>query len=1072
MNKNLKKLLPLIVFFASLGIIQAQIIEISGAVTDKNGVPIPGVNILIEGTSTGTSTDFDGNYSLSAESGQVLTFSSVGFQDVNIDVSSASTINVIMEEGTSLDEVVVTALGISREKRSLGYSTQEISSEDMPSIQNTNFINSLSGRVSGIHVRRNNNFGGSTNTIIRGNKSLTGDNQALYVIDGIPITNRNTNQSGQSEAQGTNYDYGNPASDIDPDNIESINVLKGAAATALYGSRAANGVILIKTKKGDREKGLGVSINSGFEVGFIDNSTWIDYQDQYGAGVSGEQFTYEDITGDGELDELANYLNVTPYGPRYDPNRMVYQWNSFDPESPNYLKKTPWVFAEHGPKSFFNHPVTLSNSIAISNGTENGSYRLSYTNKDQTGLLPNSHIRRNDFSFTGDFDVNDKLHVNGFANYIEAKTVGRNITGYNENIYGMFRQFWKTNVDVKELKELYELTGRNISMNPPTSEPGAGGFMQDNPYWTRYENYQNDGRRRFVGKIQLDYDVFDWLNIVGRISTDTYSEKQEERRAVGSGSQAFGITRNSVGSGYLRRDITSYETNYDLMLNFNKDIGEKLNFTGLLGSNIRRSEFDMNYQSTSGGLLVPGLYSLQNSVGPLPRPAETLEKIGVNGFYGSVSLGWDNQIFFDATLRRDKFSTLPKNHAAFYYPSASASWVFSQIMKNDDAVTFGKLRLNYAEVGNGAPFDRLFDSYLIADDVGTRLPDQSNNPDLKPERTKNFEAGLEMQFFDNRFGFDVDYYRANSVNQIVSTPISDATGYHEKLVNAGKIRNEGVELSLNVIPVKTKDFLWDLKVNYTKNKNKVVSLPEGISTIQLGTFQGGVTIQATEGRAFGEIRGDDYVYDDNGNKIVDPETGFYELTGSNNVIGNQNPDWLMGISNSFQYKGLTLSFLIDIQQGGDVFSLDHYYGENSGMYKNSVGTNDLGNPVRNPLDEGGGFINPGVLPDGSANDIRVDASERGAYGYMALPNSEFVYDASFVKLRDLSLTYTLPSKLFDNMFLNMVEVSLVGHNLWIIHKNIPDEDPESGLSSGSLQGYIVGPPPTTRQIGANIKVQF
>ncbi len=1049
----------------------AQEKTISGSVTDEAGLPLPGVNIIIQGTSTGTQSDFDGNYSIEASVGQTLVFSYVGFETQERTVGAQNTINVTMPAGTALSEVVVTALGVSREKQSLGYATQEVEGEDISAVKTSNFTNALSGKVSGLQIRRNNNFGGSTNVVIRGNTSLTGDNQALFVVDGVPISNRNTNSSAQSQASGNYYDYGNAASDINPDDIESVNVLKGAAASALYGSRAANGVIIITTKKGTKAKGLGVTINSGSQVGFLDKSTFPTYQDQYGAGYDGQVFTYTDVDGDGVDDQTSNFIDDGSYGPAFDPNLYIYQWDSFDPASPNYLKKTQWTAAKRGAIAFFKTPITLTNSIAISNGMENGSYRLSYTKLDQSGIMPNSQIDRHNFIFSSTFDVSDKLKVSGLANYIKTDAVGRNSTGYNDNIVGLFRQWWQTNVEIPSQREMYFKTGRNVSWNPGSARPGATPLYWDNPYWTRYENYQNDGRSRFIGNFELTYELADWVNVMGRVSTDTYNERQEERRAVGSVAADFGVTRGSVDSGYLRRDITSTETNYDLMFNFNHDFGESVSFSGLLGTNIRRNHYQYVYGSTAGGLLIPGLYALQNGINPSPNPVEVEQKIGVDGVFASASFGFGNVVYLDGTIRRDHFSTLPEDNSSFYYPSVSTSFVFSKLL-NTSAISFGKLRLNYAEVGNGAPFDRLRDTYTVNDDIGTSLPITRNNPDLKPERTKSYEAGLEMRFANNRIGFDVAYYKSNSIDQIISVPVSVATGYSNKLLNAGEIENKGIEVSLNLVPVKTDDFSWALTGNFTRNRNEVIALPEGTETIQLGRFQGGISIQATKGEPYGVIYGTDYMYDDNGNKIVLPNGKYKKTPTSNNIIGDTNPDWLMGISNTLTYKNLAFSFLIDIQEGGSIFSLDQYYGESTGLYPNSAFINDLGNPVRNSLEDGGGFINPGVTEDGAVNTKRVDASAFGQFGYAAYPNSEFVYDASYIKLRQASLTYTLPSKSLDNTFLTGLQFSVVGSNLWIIDKKIPYADPEAGLSSGNLQGYITGALPTTRDYGFNIKAQF
>lgn len=1048
----------------------AQEKTISGTVADDTGLPLPGVNIIIQGTSTGTQSDFDGNYTIEAAQGQTLVYSYVGFETQEVAVGASNKINVTLKAGSVLDEVVVTALGISREKQSLGYSTQQVEGEDISTVKGNNFTNALSGKVSGLQIRRNNNMGGSTNVVIRGNTSLTGDNQALFVVDGVPISNRNTNDAQQGQARGNYYDYGNAAADINPDDIESINVLKGAAASALYGSRAANGVIIITTKKGKKSKGLGVTINSNATVGFIDKSTFAEYQDQYGPGY-GDYFTFEDINGDGIDDQVENYVDDASYGPAFDPNLFIYQWDSFDPSSPNYLKKSAYVAAENGPITFFETPITLTNSISISNGLENGSYRLSYTKLDQSGLLPNSTLDRHNFILSGTYDVSEKLTASGFANYIKTDALGRNSTGYNDNVVGNMKQWWATSTDIKDQRDIYFATKRNVSWNPATSEAGSAPIYWDNPYWTRYENYQNDGRNRFIGNFELNYELASWVGVTGRVSTDTYNESQEERRAVGSVATPFGVARGNVDSGYLRRDITASETNYDLMFNFDADFSESISFAGILGTNIRRNEFNSLTSSTAGGLVVPGLYSLQNSASSLPNPVEVAEKIGVDGVYASASFGFANTVFLDGTIRRDRFSTLPEDESSFYYPSVSTSFVFSKML-NVNAITFGKLRLNYAEVGNGAPFDRLVDTYTINNDVGTSIPNVANNPFLRPERTKSYEAGLEMRFANNRLGFDVSYYKSNSIDQIVTVPVSAATGYTGKLLNAGEIENKGIEVSLNAMPIKTDSFSWGLNVNWSQNKNEVLELADGIETLQLGSFQGGVTINAVVGEPYGVIYGRDFVYL-NGEKVVDPESGRYLRTAtSNNVLGDTNPDWLMGISNTLTYKALSFSFLIDIQEGGSLFSLDQYYGQATGIYANTAYINDLGNPVRNTLEDGGGYINPGVNPDGSVNTTRTDANGFSGFGYAALPNAEFVYDASYIKLRQVSLTYDMPSRFLDNTFMTGLSFSVTGSNLWIIDKNLPYADPEAGLSSGNLQGYVTGSLPTTQDYGFNIKAQF
>jgi len=681
---------------------------------------------------------------------------------------------------------------------------------------------------------------------------------------------------------------------------------------------------------------------------------------------------------------------------------------------------------------------------------------------------------------SGVFKLTERLTVTGYANYINTRAHGRNSTGYNDNQISNFKQWWQTNVDLKQQKDIYFDTKRNVTWNPATSDAGSAPIFWDNPYWSRYENYQNDGRNRFIGNVSLDYKFTDWLNFTARAATDTYTEIQEERRANGSVPTSFGIpdsagNRGNVDSGYGRRNLDVTETNYDFMFNFQTDLSEDLNLKGIIGTNIRRSDFQSIYSATSGGLSVPRLYSLQNSTGPLALPVERAEKIGVDGIYASASLGYKSILFVDATIRRDHSSTLPEDNSSFYYPSIATSFVFTNLL-NADFLTFGKLRANYAEVGNSAPFDFLYDTYNVNIPPGapsTSVDNQKKNPNLKPEKTESFEVGLEMKFLRNRLSFDLAYYKTNSIDQIFGVPVSRATGFEEKILNAGEIENKGVELSISGNPVRTDNFNWTAMVNWTKNKNEVVSLEDGIETLQLGDFQGGVTLNAEVGKPYGVLYGTDYTYL-NGQRVVDPADGqFIKTSTSDQTIGDTNPDWLMGISNKFNYKNLSFSFLIDIQQGGSIFSLDQYYGRATGLYAETVFINDLGNPVRNSLADGGGFINEGVNPDGATNTARINANRFGAFGYRrGLPDKAFVYDASYVKLREVALTYNLPSKLLDGTFLTNASLSVIGSNLWIIDKNIPHEDPEGGLSAGNLQGYSVGSLPTTRDFGFNLKLQF
>ncbi len=1068
-------------------VVFAQSGTVTGTVSDNNGLPLPGVSILVKGTNTGTQSDFDGKFKIQATPNQTLVFSFIGMRTKEVSAASASDVR-LQDDATELEGVVVTALGISREKKSLGYATQEVKAADLKSgTANGNFINDLSGKVAGVQIRRNNNFGGSTNLVSRGVKSLTGNNQMLIVIDGVPINNSNTNSASQANGGGANFDYGNAAADINPEDIESVNVLKGAAASALYGYQAGNGVLIITTKKGKSGKNdIGVTVSTEAVVGSIDKSTFVKYQDKYGAGYGpyygpneDAYFNEADIDGDGNVDLLVPFGEDASYGAAFD-GSLVYQWDAFTPYSPNFGKKTPWQNAKNGPITFFETPVSLNNTVSLQGNDEKSSYMLTYSNLNQTGLMPNSEIKKNNISAKFTHNFSDKLTATVFANYIVQNTVGRNSTGYNDNIISNFRQWWQTNVDIKSQEEVYYNSGgQNVTWNIK-SDTNLSPAYWDNPYFQRYKNYQNDGRDRFVGYGKLDYKVKDWLTTTVRISTDTYSEIQEERRTNGSIPTSFGINRLDETSGYQRFNRNYTENNYDLIFNFKKDISENISFSGLLGGTINRINVNTILASTQGGLVIPGIYSLQNS-NVAVRPVDNETKQGINSYYGQVTFGYKDFLYLDGSIRRDAFSTLPKEDNVIVYPSVSTSIVFSNLLKDQKWLSFGKFRAAFAEVGNGAPVQALADTYTKFDPFNDSQlyssPSTKNNPNLRPTVTANYEAGLEMSFFDRRVGFDFSAYRSLSIDQIFQVPFSTSTGYSSKFINAGSVENKGIEIQFNATPVMLKDFQWEIFVNWAKNRNEVVSLAAGIDNLQLGSFQGGVTINAQVGQPYGIIKGSDFTYLD-GQKVVGTNGRYVLNNNSNNNIGDINADWTGGVRNKFTYKNFSLGFLIDIQKGGDIFSLDRSYGLATGLYAETAINNELGNPIRNPVTAGadsGGVILPGVQADGTPNTVRTPGSEffGNISGYRRQPNKAFVYDASYVKLREVSISYKFPSRWLDKLAIQDMKFSIVGTNLWIIDKNLPDADPESGLGSGNLSsGYSVGSLPTTRNIGCNLTFKF
>jgi len=1077
MTKNL--LLILCILLLTGNQLFAQNLTVTGKVTGKDdGLPLPGVSVSVKGSPTiGTQTDVNGKYSLTAPAGATLSFSFIGYTTQLLPVKGGVMNVMLAPASQQLGEVVVTgALGITRTRNQQSYAAQQVSGEEVSKQRSDNFIDGLSGKVSGLEIKQNNALGGSTNVVLRGVKSITGDNQALFVIDGVPVGNENTNGSNQQQGGG-GYDYGSPASDLNPDDIESITVLKGAGASALYGSRGSNGVILITTKKAKR--GLGIVINSTVSVGEIDKSTFPQYQTQYGAGYA-QYFNTGNIFGNPNA-QVAPTSDDASNGTAFNPNLKIYQWDAFDPTSPNYGKATPWVAAKNNPSTFFVKPVSTNQSIMITSGGETGTFKLGYTKSIENGVIPNSKLDKNLVDFGATYNITPKLTVGAEINFYNTNGTGRGGTGYdgtnsdNRNVMTNFRQWWETNVDVQELKAAYERTQSNVSWNmaDPIDGNTAPAYW-NNPYWVTDHNYETDTRNRYLGNINVNYKPTSWLNITGRTSLDSYSELDEERYDVGS-----------IGVPYYSRYNHSYsETNYDLLANVDKNISNDFNLKALLGGNIRRDYENSIFASTNGGLIIPGLYSLSNTVNAPLSPTEYDATKEVDGIFAGATLTWKKMLTLDGTIRRDKSSTLPAANNSYYYPSVSAGFVFSELLKNYTWLSYGKIRANYAQVGSDAPLYTVNDTYSIVPPFGanpqTLVNTTKNNPDLKPEQTKSKEVGIELAFLKSRIGFDASYYSTNTFNEILPVNVSGATGYSFKYLNAGSVENKGIEFSLNGTPVLTNSFSWKINVNFTAAKNKVTSLytdatGKEASNLELASYQNGESLNAPLGQPFGTIRGTDYIYNSKGQKIVGSDGQYLITATSNNNIGNTNPDWTGGINNSFTYKNFSLSFLIDIRHGGSVFSNDMAYGLADGIYPLTAYTNDLGKPVRNTLADGGGFIRPGVYANGQPNTTRVTAYNYGDFGDGSglLPMSAFVYDASYVKLREALIGYTMPQNVISKLGpIKEVTFQLIGRNLWIIHKNLPYADPEEGLSAGNLQGIQEGAYPTVRTISFNLKLRF
>jgi TonB-linked SusC/RagA family outer membrane protein len=1052
-----------------------------------DNLPLPGAHIQISGTNLGTIADQNGRFQL-AISGQkaILVVSFIGMISQQVEVYPGQEITICLEPDELIsNEIVITALGISRERRSIGYATQRISGHEISRIPQINTINALAGRVSGVQIRQSGNFAGSTDIVVRGFSSLTQNNQAIFVIDGIPFSNTITNHPSQAGGF-FGYDYGNAAMDINTHDIESIQILKGAAATALYGSRAANGVVLVTTKTARSNRGeqtFGVSYRSIMTAGRYDPDTFPKYQNKYGAGygpyygeapLAGFQRIW-DVNGDGLPDLTIPTGEDASMGQRFDPQLLVFQWDAFDPASPNYGRATPWMAARNGPSYVFESPLSAQNSLSIQGFSDTGtSYRISFSRTDETGLLPNSQFNRSTVSVNLKHAISQNLQTRVVGTYVLNRATGRNITGYSENIMTSFRQWMQTNVDYGMQKRLYELTGRNTTWNM-RSPVDLTPVYWNNPYFQRFQNANDDERSRFAGLLSLGWDVNDFLNILMRLAIDTSTENQQERRAVGSAAERFGVSRSRVSSGYARFDFGYKETNAEILVRYNRNLTQTISLSSISGLSLRRTKKDLLFASTDGGLIVPGIYALSNSVNSIITPEERLERVAVNGLFMSISLGYLNTVYLDVSLRRDQSSTLPSNRNYYYYPSVSASWVFAE-NSGKVILNVGRLRVGWASVGNDAPWGSIRDTYVQLPAFGSvpmfSLPSIKNNTRLKPETTRSFEAGLDLVFFENRAGLDVAIYQSNTYNQIMPLAISEATGFSAKFVNGGEIRNRGLEIMMYASPVQTAHFRWDSYINWSANQNQVIKLAGGIENLQLAMLQGGVSINARVGEPYGSIHGTDYIYTD-GQRTVG-SNGYYLRTSTSDIkIGNINPRWIAGWGNNFNINGWSAGFLIDIQQGGDIYSLDMHYGLGTGIYPETVFLNDLGNPVRSPVSEGGGLILPGVNTNGQPNTIRVEGGDYRVFGWATNPNKAFVYDASYIKLREVTLGRKIPAKYLGRIGPNtQIELSLFASNLWIIHKNLPYSDPEAGQGAGNIKGWQTGTLPTTQVFGLSIQMDF
>lgn len=1053
--------LLLAVFLIGLQVLVAQTKEITGNVTSAtDGGAIPGVSVSVKGTTLGTITDMDGNFRLKVpQNAQSLLFSFVGMTTQEVAVGNQTIFNVKLEEETiGVNEVVVTALGISREKKALGYSVSEVKGDDIGKARGgvANPINALAGKVAGLQITgASGNMGGSSKVVLRGVKSLSGSNQPLFVIDGVPIEGSDFNTSDAARGAG-GFDYGNLIQDINPDDVESISVLKGPNASALYGSRASNGVVMITTKKGTKGTGLGVSFNSS--LGFEQVNKLPKMQNEYGGGY---ELTPTVING--KTYNVPDYGIDETWGPKYDPSVQHLSWYDLakwenggkvgDPTT------SPWIAPKNDIDKFFELGHSFTNNISVSQASDYATVRASYSNMNLTGYMPNSSLDKNSFSLNA--TATDKKVYELFTNitYSNQAAKGRPETGYGDNnVMQKFIQWGQRQLDMNELESLYQYSdGSQAGWNRNDWEDPTMAYS-NNPYWSRYKNYQNDTRDRVYGNVGAKVNLLESLKFQYKLNLDYFSDKQYERNAVYS----------QELSGFYEAQRQQHEINHEFILMFSKK-SENFSVNANAGSNIMYQKYQRIDGESVAGLAIPDFYNLSNSKDPALATNFTREK-SIQSVFGSANIGYKNFLFIDGTVRNDWSSALPQGNNSYFYPSVTTSIVFSELMESS-FVSFGKVRAGWAKVGNDTDPYRIYDYFTkyasFNSNNGYVLPTTANNSGLKPEITNSLEAGLEMSFLNNRFGFDLTLYSAETKNQILPLSLSGTTGVTSQIINAGSITNQGIELALKGSPVKTTDFEWNIVVTGSSNKNKVEELLPGVDYYRLVNAPFKVEIGAFVGKEYGVIMGTDYVYDDNGNRIT--EDGLYASTSGNVPLGSVYPTMIGGLSNSFRYKNIDMSILFDGQWGGKFFSTSYMWGMYSGMLDETAGLNELGNPKRDAPEDGGGILVPGYNADGTPNTTRVDAETWGGWMYSG-PAVQNVFKSDFIKLREITIGYTLPIK--STVFKN-VKVSAYGRNLALWGPDTRHFDPEMATtSSGNIQGIEGGALPSIATYGINLGVQF
>lgn len=1023
----------------------AQDKPISGTVSDESGLPLPGVNIIVKGTSTGTQSDFDGNYSISAKSGDVLLFTYLGLKSQEVSVGSSSKLDVIMMEDASvLDEVVVTALGIKREEKALGYSVQNIGGEELTEARESNIVNALSGKAAGVQVTSSSgSVGASSRVVLRGNSSITGNNEPLFVVDGVPIDNTNYGSAGS----GGGVDLPNGASNINPDDIETITVLKGPNAAALYGVRAGNGVIVITTKSGKGKGKFSVSINSN--TTFSNPLLLPDYQNSYGQGGDTSYFEFVDGASGGSGDGVDE-----SWGPPLDVGLEFIQWDS-------QLKgggPLPWVSHPDNVKDFFNTGVSTANNISITSGSDTSSMRLSVGHTDQTGMIPFTELQSHTVGFNGNMDIGGRFHAGVSFNYVNEESGNLPTVGYNnENPVQQF--VWSARqVNFTDLKDW-----RNLPLAP--SNTAAAGTplnwnhnFQNNPYWVLETNVNTHKRNRILGNMNLSFDITDWMSLTTKVGMDHYDQINTRQKGKGSNEFPEGLYEE------ITRVFT--ETNTDILLAINKDINEDFSFSLNLGANDMRRRYN-RLLARADQLELPNFYNLSNiktGVTPVFDNSYTEQRINSMYYFGQIS--FRNFAFLDFTGRNDWASVLPTDNNSFFYPSVSGSLVISDMTNLGNKLNFLKIRGSWSEVGStGAlsPYN-LNQTYGLNNNAyGNQAftPATLYNPNLKSESVTGTEFGLDLKMFNNRLRFTGTYYNQVSEDLLVPIQVSASTGVTNVWENLGEMKNTGWEFTLGGTVLQSDNFSFDIDVNFATNDNEVTSLGE-LDTYILGG-QWGINLEARPGMPYGVLVGRGFERSPDGQVIY--ENGLPVIDNTTKVLGDIAPDWTGGANFSIHYKGFSFSTLIDAKMGGDIHSMTYSWGRYAGTLEETLYGRETG------------IVGNGVMSDGNGgyvqNNVTVPAKLFNQNSYSNDVEESAIFDASFVKLRAMTVGYTFPSDWLKGTFMTDFKVSLVARNLAILYKEVPHIDPETGFSnSNGNQGQEFGQQPTARTIGFNVNLKF